>query len=109
MTAATMAIILSTTNFASKTTGVIRAVVPATNKMLNILLPTIFPMAISAFPLLAAVTEVTSSGSDVPKATIVRPIILSLMPNALAMAVAPSTARSLPNTIAAIPPTIAIS
>ena len=29
-------------------------------------------MAISAFPLLAAVTEVTSSGSDVPKATIVR-------------------------------------
>ena len=28
MTAATMAIILSTTNFASKTTGVIRAVVP---------------------------------------------------------------------------------
>ena len=46
----------------------------------DLLLPTIFPMAIPVFPLLAAVTDVTSSGRDVPSATIVSPINLSLMP-----------------------------
>ena len=56
------------------------AVVPITNKILKILLPTIFPMAIPVFPLLAAVTDVTSSGRDVPSATIVSPINHSLMP-----------------------------
>ena len=37
-------------------------------------------MAKHGGPLTAAVAEVTSSGSDVPKATIVRPIRRSLMP-----------------------------
>lgn len=57
-------------NLLSNGTLQINAVVPITKRMLKILLPTIFPMAIPALPLLAAVTEVTSSGSDVPKATI---------------------------------------
>ena len=44
-----------------------------------------FPMAISAFPFLAAVTEVTSSGRDVPNATIVRPIKRSSIPSVSAI------------------------
>ena len=53
---------------------------PTTNRILKILLPTILPIAISALPLRAAVTEVNSSGKLVPSATIVRPIIRSLRP-----------------------------
>ena len=45
-----------------------------------------FPMAMSVFPFLAAVTEVISSGREVPNAIMVRPIILSETPAALAMA-----------------------
>ena len=62
--------------FGSKGTGVISALEPTTNKILKIFDPMIFPIAISALPFLAAVTEVTSSGNEVPKATIVRPINL---------------------------------
>ena len=74
------AITVSIINLLSNGTVQMSAVVPITNKILKILLPTIFPMAIPAFPLLAAVTDVTSSGRDVPSATIVSPINLSLMP-----------------------------
>ena len=66
--------IVSMINLRSNGTEQMSAAVPITNKILKILLPTIFPMAIPAFPFLAAVTDVTSSGSDVPNATIVRPI-----------------------------------
>jgi hypothetical protein len=69
---------LSIINLLSKGTVQIRAVVPITNKILKILLPTIFPIAIPTFPFLAAVTDVTSSGREVPKATIVSPINRSL-------------------------------
>ena len=75
------------------------------NKMLKILLPTMLPIAISALPLLAATTDVTSSGRDVPSATIVRPINRSLMPNIFASSVAASTVISLPTTISTIPTT----
>ena len=92
-------------NLLSNGTLQINAVVPITKRMLKILLPTIFPMAIPALPLLAAVTEVTSYGSDVPKATIVRPMKRSLMPKALAISDAASTTRSLPQTTI-IPPAI---
>ncbi len=68
--------IVSMINLRSNGTEQMSAAVPITNKILKILLPTIFPMAIPAFPFLAAVTDVTSSGSDVPNATIVRPIIV---------------------------------
>ena len=67
----------------------IKPVVPITNKTLNILLPTILPMAMSAFPFLAAFTDVKSSGKEVPNATMVRPMNLSLIPSALASPVAP--------------------
>ena len=67
------------------------------------LLPTILPMAISALCLYEATTEVTSSGRDVPKATIVRPISLSLIPKNLAIEVAALTVSWLPPTIPAPP------
>ena len=53
----------------SKGTGVISALAPTTNRILKILDPMMFPIAMSALPFFAAVTEVTSSGKDVPKAT----------------------------------------
>ena len=77
-----------------------------TNKILKILLPTIFPMAIPAFPFLAAVTDVTSSGSDVPIKTIVSPISVWLIPRSLAILEAASTVISPPTAIAAAPPII---
>ena len=79
------------------TTGVIIAVVPTTNKTLKILLPTILPTAISDLPLIPAVTEVMSSGRDVPNATIVKPIRRSLQPKERAIAVAALTVTSLPH------------
>ncbi len=74
------AIIESIINLLSKGTLQIRDVVPITKRILKILLHTILPIAIPALPRFAAVTEVTSSGSDVPKATIVKPINRSLIP-----------------------------
>ena len=105
-TAETKATIVSSKKEFGYGTSCIRLVVPSTNNMLKTLLPTIFPIAISACPFLAAVIDVISSGSEVPKATIVRPIILSLTPKAPAIYVAPSTVMLLPKIIAAIPPTI---
>ena len=93
----------STIKLDSNGTGQIRAVVPMTNRILKILLPTMLPTAIAELPFLAAVTEVTSSGRDVPNATIVRPIKRSLNPNILAKAVAPLTVTLLPRMIKTIP------
>ena len=78
----------------SKGTGVISALEPTTNRILKIFDPMMFPIAISALPFLAAVTEVT--GKDVPKATMVSPINLWLTPSEMAMFVAASTAKLLP-------------
>lgn len=47
--------------------------------------------------------EVTSSGSDVPTATMVRPISASLMPNVRAIMMAPSTTQRPPMTSPANP------
>ena len=63
-------------------------------------------MAISSFPLRAAVIHVISSGREVPKATIVNPMKLSLNPKILASSVALSIVISLPITIAASPPNV---
>ena len=82
--------------FGSTRTGVICALDPTTNWILEIFDPMMFPIAISALPFLAAVTEVTSSGKDVPKATMVSPINLWLTPSEMAMFVAASTAKLLP-------------
>ena len=80
-------------NLGSNGTVQISAVVPMTNKILKILLPTIFPMAIPTLPFFAAITEVTSSGRDVPNATMVRPINRSLIPKYLAISDAKSEAK----------------
>jgi hypothetical protein len=74
----------------------IEPVNPRTNSILKILLHTIFPIAISDCFLSEAITEVTSSGADVPKATIVRPIIDSGTSNAVAIPTAEFTNKSAP-------------
>ena len=63
------------------------------------------PTAISLSPFLAAITDVTSSGREVPNATMVSPISASLSPNILAISLAPSTDISPPITIPASPTT----
>ena len=54
--------------------GTIAAVQPTIINVLKILLPTTFPIAMSALPFRAETILTVSSGADVPKATIVRPI-----------------------------------
>ena len=62
-----------------------------------------FPIAISVFFLRAATTEVASSGRDVPMATMVNPIIVSLRPKLLAIILALSTLHFPPKNNAANP------
>ena len=71
--------------------GEIRAVIPKIINVLNILDPTMLPMAISALPCIADMKLTTISGDEVPIPTIVRPITNSLKPNFLAMLEEPST------------------
>ena len=54
---------------------------PITKKILKILLPTTFPIAMAELPFLAATIEVASSGRDVPAATKVKPTTVSLTPH----------------------------
>lgn len=61
--------------------GEIVALHPNTKNILNRLLPITFPMAIPGFFFNAAVTEVASSGNEVPPATKVNPITDSLTPS----------------------------
>ena len=61
------------------------------------LLPIIFPIPILAWPFLNAIMEVTSSGSDVPIATITIPITVVDMPKPSAIPIEPL--------IVSIPPT----
>ena len=71
--------------------GAITTAIPITAKRLNIFDPTTFPIAISCSPFRAAITEAASSGKEVPRATIVKPIIKSLTPNSTATPTAPQT------------------
>jgi len=90
------AIKVSILNASENGTGIIKLESPTTKRMLNKLLPIIFPIAMSQFFLKAAITEVKSSGKDVPKATIVKPMNLSLQPKKRAMKVADFTTKLLP-------------
>ena len=74
MISAARATIESVKKFIAKGTAVISEVVPSINRILKILLPIMLPIAMSQLPFLAAITEVTSSGREVPNATIVSPI-----------------------------------
>ena len=69
---------------------------PNTAKMLKMLLPITLPTAISTFPLNVAITEVTNSGSEVPMATTVKPIISSLTFRFLAIRIRLSTNKPEP-------------
>ena len=53
--------------------------------MLKIFDPTTFPIANPVSPFFVATIDVTSSGRDVPTATIVRPIRVSVIPAILAI------------------------
>lgn len=92
--------------FESTVKGLMAAEVPKMKKMLKILLPMIFPRAMSTCFFKAAVTEVTSSGSEVPTATIVKPTKVSLIPSARAISILLSTTRVPPNTMPASPPIV---
>ena len=76
---------------------------PKIKTILNKDEPIALPTAISASPFLAATTEVTSSGNEVPTATIVKPTNKSLIPNLVAIKDALSTTKSPPKIIPANP------
>ena len=70
--------------------------IPKTNPMLAMLDPTMFPIINPVLPLNAATIEEANSGSDVPNATIVKPIRKSETPKCLASFDAESTKKSEP-------------
>ncbi len=74
-----------------------------TIQILKMLLPTMLPTKRSLSPFLAAVMVVTSSGSEVPRATIEREMIRSEIPMAVAMNEAELTTSWLPATTPAKP------
>ena len=69
--------------------GEIKPVIPRMARILKTLEPTTLPMAMPLCPLRADMMEVASSGSDVPPATIVRPMMASDTPNCSATMLAP--------------------
>ena len=74
---------------------------PSMPKMLKMFDPNTLPSASCGARLVAATMQVTSSGSDVPTATMVRDITLSLMPHCLATSMVLSRKRLPPNRSAA--------
>ena len=84
----------------SKLLGVIPPVIATgrarTMQILKILLPTMLPTRRSDSPCFAAVMVVTSSGKEVPNATMEREMIRSEIPIALAIALEECTTSSLP-------------
>ena len=87
------------TDFGSICIGLIRTQIAKTRAMLATLLPMTFPRAISGSgtSLRAAERLTMSSGADVPKATIVRPITRGLILKSAAILEAPSTSQSAEN------------
>ena len=71
--------------------------------MLNRQLPTALPRAMPGSPFLAAITEVTNSGNEVPMATMVSPTSASLIPRERAMMLALLTTSCPPMMTAASP------
>ena len=73
-----------------------RADIPSINRMLAMLLPKIFPIAISVLPFADAKILTMNSGADVPKETIVNPITMGEIFRLFAIEEAPSTRRPAP-------------
>ena len=76
--------------------GATSAVRPNITKMFMILLPTMLPMVMSAFPEMAALMLTAASGALVPIATTVSPITICGTPNLWAIVEAPLTKKSAP-------------
>ncbi len=76
---------------------------PRTARRLNTFEPRIFPIAISDSFLRAACIDAASSGTDVPKATMVAPITISGILTALARSTPPFTSIAAPAERAASP------
>ena len=72
------------------------------------LLPMILPSAIPELPLMAEPKLITNSGNEVPIATIVRPIISSLILKRRANADAPFVSQSAPRITSTMPATNSI-
>ena len=81
---------------------------PSTNKILKMFEPITLPITNWFSPFLKAVSDVTSSGQEVPIATMVKPTNVSLIPKASAIDEALSTTKSPPRIIPARPTTIKI-
>jgi hypothetical protein len=90
--------------FALNVIGKMSAVVPKMSSPLNMLLPMTLPREIPELPFSAELRLITSSGSDVPSATIVRPITSSLILKRRASADAPSVSRLAPHKMMASAP-----
>ena len=91
---------------AGAASGSTSAVTPRIPRMLKMLEPTMLPSATSPRPRAAAATDAVSSGSDVPTATIVRPIRLSETCQTCASAIAAVTSQSAPITTSARPASV---
>ena len=83
--------------------ALIALLAPSTNKMLKMFDPITFPITNWFSPFFKAVIDVTSSGKEVPIATMVKPTSVSLIPRAIAIAEALSTTKSPPRTMPARP------
>ena len=86
--------------------GLIAEAIPRTIRKLNTFDPIALPSAIPISFFLAATTDVTNSGNEVPLETIVSPTNVWLIPSSIAILLAELTVRSPPIAIAAPPPMI---
>ena len=77
--------------------------IPMMSARLRTFAPTIFPIAKSGTPFRAAVSPVTSSGSEVPMAIMESPMITDGMPMAVAIETPEDTRKRLPRMTIAIP------
>ncbi len=76
--------------------GTTNAVMPSTRPILVILEPIALPSPIAGLPDQAAIPETSISGAEVPKPTMVRPMMRGEIPRLRAVAEAPITKRSAP-------------
>ena len=83
--------------------GRIRAQMPRMTKTLKMFEPTMLPIATSLLPAMAESTETTSSGVEVPTATIVRPMMNSGTRSRWATAAEPSVRKFAPARISPRP------
>ena len=83
--------------------GATMAATPTMSNVLKMLLPTTLPTAKSEVPFNADTMLMHSSGMEVPRATMVRPMTISGMFSRWAMATAPSVKRSAPHSTKTMP------